>query len=78
MKRRTIHGINPGTVLLLASLILLFAPPLIPDSVVAALTATPLRRAVSTGLATLLFLIVCFWSVPRIFICSADATGGDH
>lgn len=59
-------------------LVALFVPPLLSESVIAFLTATPLRQAASVVLAVLILLGVCYLAVPRVSVHgSAAIEGGD-
>jgi len=67
-------GIGLPVVILVA----LFVPPLLSESVITFLTATPLRQAVSVVFAALILLGVCYLAVPRMSVHGSAATeGGD-
>jgi hypothetical protein len=78
MNQRTTGTTSPFAILMTAILTALFVPSLFTDSVVTALTATPLRQAVSTGLAACIVLGVCYWSVPCVTVDGSDTVGGGH
>jgi hypothetical protein len=58
--------------------IIVVGPALVPDAVIATLTATPLRQAGVAVLALAVLAVLSFWAVPRVSVRkSATAEGGD-
>jgi hypothetical protein len=72
------HTSEPFAPVILGIAIMVVGPALVTDSVIATLTATPLRQAGTAVLGGVLLAAFAFWAVPRVSVRgSTAAEGGD-
>ena len=73
--------VNPHTAesfgpVILGIAIMVVGPTLVPDSVLATLTATPLRLTGTAVLGGVLLAAFSFWAVPRVYVQGSTAAEG--